>query len=120
MPWSSGATPTRPSPCSAISRSCAPATPCNLGCLGDLLKAKGLSEEAGETLEAAVVAGREAIRLKPDAASAHANLARALLRQDKLDEAIAELRTVKRLEPNHSFTWPGSVSGGPSGGPSRA
>ena len=31
------------------------------------------------------------------------------MRQDKLDEAIAELRTVKRLEPNYGFAWPGSV-----------
>ena len=38
----------------------------HLGCLGQVLKAKGLSREADETLEAAVAAGREAIRLKPD------------------------------------------------------
>ena len=44
----------------------------HLGCLGQALKAKGLSQEADEALEAAVAAGREAIRLKPDSASAHA------------------------------------------------
>ena len=38
----------------------------HLGCLGNALKDKGLSREAGEMLEAAVAAGREAIRLKPD------------------------------------------------------
>ena len=31
------------------------------------------------------------------------------MRQDKLDEAIAELRAVKRLEPHYRFNWPGSV-----------
>ena len=81
----------------------------NLGCLGDLLKRKGLSQEAGEAYEAAAAVGREAIRLKPDSPEAHSSLARSLMRQDKLDEAIAELRTVKRLEPNYRFNWPGSV-----------
>ena len=38
----------------------------HLGCLGSALKDKGLSREADEALEAAVAAGREAIRLKPD------------------------------------------------------
>jgi serine/threonine-protein kinase len=84
----------------------------NLGCLGDLLKRKGLTQEAGEAFEAAAVAGREAVRLKPDAAAAHASLARALMRQGKHDLALAELRTMKRLEPSYNFTWPGSVSGG--------
>ena len=41
----------------------------HLGCLGRALKEKGLSREASEMLEAAVAAGREAIRLKPDDAS---------------------------------------------------
>ena len=36
------------------------------GLPGQVLKAKGLSREADEALEAAVAAGREAIRLKPD------------------------------------------------------
>ena len=39
----------------------------------------GRSREAEETLEAAVVAGREEVRLKPDSAIAHAILGNALL-----------------------------------------
>jgi serine/threonine-protein kinase len=81
----------------------------NLGCLGDLLKREGLSQEAGEAYEAAAASGREAIRLNPGSPEAHSSLARSLMRQDKLDEAIAELRTVKRLEPSYHFNWPGSV-----------
>ena len=74
----------------------------HLGCLGQALKAKGLSREADETLEAAVAAGREAIRLKPDDAYAHFNLGIALTSQGKLDEAIAEFRTAIRLKPDYA------------------
>ena len=45
-----------------------------LGCLGRLLKAKGLAKEASEALEAAEVAEREMERLKPTVvATAHLN-----------------------------------------------
>ena len=71
----------------------------HLGCLGQVLKAKGLSREADETLEAAVAAGREAIRLKPDGVT-HSRLGIALAGQGKLDEAIAEFRTAIRLKPD--------------------
>ena len=64
----------------------------HLGCLGKVLKAKGLSREADEAFEAAVAAGREAVRLKPDDASAHLALGYGPQRQGKLDEAIAEFR----------------------------
>ena len=53
-------------------------------------------------LEAAVAAGREAIRLKPDDAHAHSNLGNALKDQGKLDEAIAEYRTAIRLKPERT------------------
>lgn len=82
----------------------------SLGCFGDLLKRKGLAREAGEAYAAAERAGREAVRGKPDSPEAHSSLARALMRQDKLDDAADELRTVKRLDPNYRFNWPGSVS----------
>ncbi len=81
----------------------------NLGCLGDLLKSKKLFQEAGDAYQAAAVVAREAVRLKPSSPEAHSSLARALMRLDKLDEAIAELRAVKRLEPHYQFNWPGSV-----------
>ncbi len=48
----------------------------NLGCLGDLLKRKGLSQEAGEAYEAAAVVGRKAVQLKPSSPEAHSSLAR--------------------------------------------
>ena len=72
----------------------------HLGCLGKAFEAKGLSREADEAFASAEVAGREAIRLKPDLAAAHYNLGNALAGQGKLDEAIAELRTAIRLQPD--------------------
>jgi len=75
----------------------------HLGCLGHALKQKGLSREASETLEAAVTAGREAIRLKPDNARAHNNLGFALWARGKLDQSIAEYRTAIRLKPDYAL-----------------
>jgi len=72
----------------------------HLGCLGIALTAKGLSREADEAFEAAVAAGKEAIRLKPDSFAAHYSLGYILNAQGKLDEAIAECRTVIRLKPD--------------------
>jgi serine/threonine-protein kinase len=74
-------------------------------CMGDFLKDKGRSKEAAEVFEACVVERRRALQLNPDDAEAHANLARALVVQGKLDEVITELRTLKRLDPNHRFHW---------------
>ena len=76
----------------------------HLGCLGRALKAKGLSGEADETLEAAAAAWRSVIRLKPDDANAHHRLGDALLDQGKLDEAIAELQAAAiRLKPDDAL-----------------
>jgi tetratricopeptide (TPR) repeat protein len=78
-----------------------------LGCLGRLFKAKGLSEEASAAFEAAKVAERETERLRPaTVAYAHSKLAIDLAHQGKYEEVIAELRTVKRLDPNRRFRWP--------------
>ncbi len=74
----------------------------HLGCLGDALKGKGLSRAADETLEAAVVASREAIRRKPDDPFAHFYLGNVLRSQGKLDEAIAEYRAFLRAKPGLS------------------
>ena len=80
-----------------------------LGCLGRLLKAKGLPKEASEALEAAELAKREMERLKPTVvASAHLKRVMPLAQQRKFEEAIAELRTVKRLDPSRRAHWPSS------------
>src|SRR5262249_42166823 len=71
----------------------------HLTCLGSLLKDRGLSREASEAGEAAVAAGREGIRLKPNDAAAHFQFGRALSAQVHWDEAIAEFRTAIRLKP---------------------
>ena len=78
-----------------------------LGCLGRLLKAKGLPREASEALEAAEVAKREMERLRPTVvATAHLNRVMPLANQGKYEEVIAELRTVKRLDPSRHAYWP--------------
>ena len=79
-----------------------------LGCLGRLLKAKGLAREASEALAAAEAAEREAERLRPTVvATAHLNRVIPLARQGKYEEVIAELHTVKRLDPSRGSDWPG-------------
>ena len=45
---------------------------------------------------------RDAIRLKPDLANAHAGLGLALLSQGRLDEAIAACRKATRLAPEYA------------------
>jgi tetratricopeptide (TPR) repeat protein len=75
----------------------------HLTCLGKALKHRGLSREANEALEAAVAAGREQIRLKPEDASAHMNLGGALNAQGKQEEAIAEYREAIRLKPDDVY-----------------
>ena len=74
----------------------------HLGCLGRALKNQGRSQEAGAILEAAEAANREAVRLRPDDASAHFSLGFALVMQGKLDEAIAEYRTAIRIQPDNA------------------
>jgi hypothetical protein len=86
----------------------------HFNCLGTTFRDKGRTKEATEVFEAAVVAGREAVRLKPDSASTHANLATALLLRGNFvtfdEDTIAELQTVKRLEPDRRFGWPFSMA----------
>src|SRR5262245_33910864 len=48
----------------------------------------------------AVVAFREALRLKPGWAEAHLNLGLALQRERQLDEAIAEMRAAIQIKPD--------------------
>ena len=71
----------------------------HLGCLGEALKATGRTREAEEAYEAAIVAGREEVRLKPGSAYAHFALGRALKGKGQLDEAIAGYRKAIELDP---------------------
>jgi tetratricopeptide (TPR) repeat protein len=48
---------------------------------------------------------REAIRLDPTSAAAHANLGSALVEQGELKQALAELREATRLEPTNADWW---------------
>jgi tetratricopeptide (TPR) repeat protein len=65
----------------------------NLACssrdLGDLLREKGAQDDAVAAYKEAVVASREAIRLKPESARGHYFLARALAGTGARKEAIA-------------------------------
>jgi Flp pilus assembly protein TadD len=70
----------------------------HLGCLGMHLKESGRSADAAPILDRAIVAFREAIRLKPDLAEAHNCLGNALAGQGKVLEAIAEYREAIRLK----------------------
>jgi serine/threonine-protein kinase len=79
------------------------AYPFHLAWYGERLKLHGRPEAAG-VLERAVAAGREAVRLHPDDASAHNSLGMALGIQGKpeqLEEAVAEFRAAIRLEPDY-------------------
>jgi tetratricopeptide (TPR) repeat protein len=75
----------------------------HLVCLGRALKARGLSREADAMLEAAVAAGRDAIRLKPDDAAAHFSLGFALESSGRIDQAIAKYRDTIRLKPDDAI-----------------
>ncbi len=72
----------------------------HLGCLGTALQSRGRSDEARAMLDATVTASRAAIRRKPDYATAHSVLARALQVLGRPGEAEAEYRESIRLDPN--------------------
>jgi serine/threonine-protein kinase len=78
----------------------------HIGCLRWTLEQRGLSlKDVAADIDRAVAPLREAVRLRPDDAEAHTTLGRTLFLQGKLDEAIAEIRTVRRLEPNRGMDW---------------
>ena len=62
----------------------------------------GIAMRCQEKLREAIAAFRESIRLNPDFADAHYNLARTLYRQEKAVEAIPEFREALRLDPAHA------------------
>jgi tetratricopeptide (TPR) repeat protein len=72
----------------------------NLRCFGTCLMKIGRTDEARGVLGRAVVAYRDAIRLKPEDARAHYNLGVALWQLGQLAEAEAECRTAVRLLPD--------------------
>jgi serine/threonine-protein kinase len=76
----------------------------HLRCMGVTIEDRSRSREVAAVIEKAVAAHREVVRLKPDDAEAHSDLGIALAMQSKFDEAIAEFRTVKRLDPAHKVT----------------
>jgi tetratricopeptide (TPR) repeat protein len=84
-----------------------PKTMRHLVCLSGALKGRDRSPEVAAALAQAVAAQRKAAGLQPNSAEAHANLGVALGIQGKLDEAIAEFRTVQRLDPGHIVMWEG-------------
>jgi serine/threonine protein kinase/Flp pilus assembly protein TadD len=90
----------------------------HLGRLRLILEERGQSlKVVAAEIDRAVAPLHEAVRLKPDDVEAHAILGRTLFLQGKLDEAIAEIRAVKRLEPNRRMDWVRltSVFGAPIG-----
>jgi len=74
----------------------------HLGCLGRALLNQGRSDQARAALAAAEAANREAVRLRPDDASAHFSLGVALHIQGKLDQARDEYRSAIRLQPDNA------------------
>jgi tetratricopeptide (TPR) repeat protein len=77
-----------------------------MGCLRWTLEQRGQSlKDVAADIDRAVAPLREAVRLKPDDAEAHTILGRTLFMQGKYDEAVAEIRAVKRLEPNRRMDW---------------
>jgi serine/threonine-protein kinase len=75
----------------------------HMNCMGGAIKGRGRSREIKAVLEQAVAAHRDEVRLKPDSAEAHSNLAITLEVAGKIDEALAEFRTVKRLDPKQNI-----------------
>ncbi|MGO9470013.1 MAG: tetratricopeptide repeat protein [Isosphaeraceae bacterium] len=73
----------------------------NLTCYCRCLKDRG-RRKAGAIIDRAVAAGRAAIRLEPDSATAHGYLGTALCYQGKLEEAIEAYREAIRLEPDRA------------------
>jgi tetratricopeptide (TPR) repeat protein len=72
----------------------------HLGCLGRALKNEGRSQEARAVLVAAEAANREAVRKRPEDASAHFSLGFALYMLGKLQEAVDQYRTAIRFQPS--------------------
>jgi tetratricopeptide (TPR) repeat protein len=68
-------------------------------------RAPGTAEAVDQAPAAAIAEHREAIRLDPNSAAAHAGLGSALVSQGELEEALAEFREASRLEPTNAILW---------------
>ena len=72
----------------------------NLVCLARALDMHGQTKEAAAVLEPTVAMLKERIRVNPDDAAIHFQLAFALEQQGKLEEALEEFRNNLRLKPD--------------------
>lgn len=68
-------------------------------------RAPETAEAVDQSAAEAIVGYREAIRLDPNSAVAHAGLGSALVSQGELEEALAEFREASRLEPTNAILW---------------
>ncbi len=75
----------------------------HLGCLGQLLKARGRSQEAAAVLDRAVTVLRDAVRRRPRDAYAHFSLGFSLAEQGKHDESIVKYREAIRIQPDDAI-----------------
>ena len=93
--WQSRGSRTRRSPNSARRSGSRPISPTPTAASASRWHSKGSTDEA-------IAEFRAAIRIKPDHASAHYFLGKALAGQGKLDEAIAEIRKARDNAPRGS------------------
>jgi predicted O-linked N-acetylglucosamine transferase (SPINDLY family) len=56
-------------------------------------------------MDDAIIAYREAVRLKPDYPTAHNNLGAALQARGRMEEAVAAYREAVRLQPDYATAW---------------
>ena len=68
-------------------------------------RAPDASNSAALTPEQALIAYREAVRLDPNSAQAHANLGAALVWHREWEAALAEFQEAARLEPTNAKMW---------------
>ncbi len=68
-------------------------------------RAPSTAEPVDRTPAEAIAEYREAIRLDPNSAAAHASLGSALVHQGELEEALAEFHEASRLEPTDAVLW---------------